>query len=78
MEETIFELTWRNKWLTSEAKDVKEMVACLRAAADELEQMAKDGLVLENGGELQDDYAFFVTTDSQLAEKYGMHERDFE
>jgi hypothetical protein len=64
--------TWRNKWLTAEAKSIEDMINMLRAAADHLDQMRKDGVVLEDDGGIGDDYAHFVTTDPKVAEKYGM------
>jgi hypothetical protein len=67
-----FTTFWRNKWLTSEAKTIEDMVDSLRAAADSLEQMAKDGIVLEDDGAVADDYATLVTTNSAIAAKYGL------
>ncbi len=34
-------IVWRNKWLTSEAKSIAEMIESLRAAADRLDEMRK-------------------------------------
>ncbi len=67
-----FTTFWRNKWLTSEAKTIEDMVDSLRAASDSLEQMAKDGIVLEDDGAAADDYATLVTTNSAIAAKYGL------
>jgi hypothetical protein len=64
--------TWRNKWLTSEAKSIGDMINLLRAAADRLEQMQKDGVVLVDNGGVKDDYAQLMTTDPKIAEKYGL------
>jgi hypothetical protein len=64
--------TWRNKWLTSEAKSFDEMISMLRAAADHLDEMRRDGVILEDNGGVADDYAHLVTTDPKVAEKYGM------
>ena len=70
----VYELLWRNKWLTSEAKSFDEMISMLRVAADELEAMQRDGvqLDLERGG-MEDDYASLTTTDHVIAEKYGFN-----
>lgn len=65
---------WRNKWLTSQAKTTDEMIASLRAAADTLEAMQRDGVVLEDDGGTADDYANLVTTDPEVARKYDMVE----
>lgn len=63
---------WRNKWLTSEAKSIKEMVSMLQAAADELVQMHKDGVFLDGSSGLDDDNTLLVTMDPRVAEKYGL------
>jgi hypothetical protein len=63
--------TWSNKQLVAEAKSIEVMTSMLRAAADQLEQMRKDGVVLDNSGE---DSARLVTIDAKVAEKYGMVE----
>ncbi len=67
-----FVMTWRNKWLTAEAKSIEDMISMLRAAADHLDQMRKDGVVLDDDGGVGDDYAHLVTTDAKVAEKYGL------
>lgn len=64
--------TWRNKWLTAEAKSIQDMVDRLRSAADHLEQMQRDGVLLEDDGGVGDDYAHLVTLDPRIAEKYGL------
>lgn len=64
---------WRNKWLTAEAKTIDEMIDLLRQAADTLEAMRRDGVVLEDSG-ITDDYAHLVTTDPDVAKKYDMIE----
>ncbi len=65
---------WRNKWLTAHAKTIDDMSAILRDAADQLEEMRKDGVTLEPGGGTADDYAHLVTTDPEVAKKYDMIE----
>lgn len=61
---TRYVLSWRNKWLTAEAKSIEDMIHHLRSAADQLEAMRQDGVTL--------DYARLVTTDPKVAEKYGL------
>lgn len=68
---TRYVMTWRNKWLTAKAASIEDMIRELRSAADSLDQMRKDGVVLEDGG-TQDDYAQLVTTDPEIAKKYDM------
>ena len=67
-------MTWRNKWLTAEAKSMQDMISMLRKAANDLEEMHKNGVVLEDNGGIGDDYAHLVTTDAKVAEKYGLVE----
>ena len=69
---TRYVTTWRNKWLTAEAKSIDDMISMLRAAADQLDQMRKDGVVLDEDSGVGDDYAHLVTTDAKVAEKYGL------
>jgi hypothetical protein len=64
--------TWRNKWLTAEAKSIEDMIGMLRSAADHLDQMREDGVVLDDDGGIGDDYAHLVTMDPKVAEKYGL------
>jgi hypothetical protein len=64
--------TWRNKWLTAKAKTIGDMINMLRAAADHLDQMRSDGVILEDESGVGDDYARLVTSDPKIAERYGM------
>jgi hypothetical protein len=66
-----FGTLWRNKWLTSNAKTIEDMIASLRAAAAELEEMRRDGVTLDPDG-VADDYAYLVTSDPEVAKKYDM------
>jgi hypothetical protein len=68
----VYRTTWRNKWLTSSAKSIHEMVELLRSAAADLEAMANDGVMLDaEGGSIQDDYAQLITEDPIIAKKYS-------
>ena len=67
-------LVWRNKSLTAEASSVAGMAAALQKAAETLQAMLADGVVLDPGGSATDDYAHLVTTDPEVARKYGMHD----
>jgi len=65
---------WRNKWLTADAKSIDDMIAALRDAANHLEDMRKDGVMLENDGSTGNDYARLFTTDPEVAKRYDMVE----
>jgi hypothetical protein len=67
-------LLWRNKWLTSEARTIDDLIAALDAAAAELRAMNRDGIVLDPDRGTADDYAQLVTTDPAVAKKYGMED----
>jgi hypothetical protein len=67
-------LIWRNKFLTLEAGSLEDMVSSLHEAAATLEHMRKDGVFLDPDGGTADDYAYLVTTDPEVAQKYDMHE----
>ena len=69
-----YERLWRNKWLTSDAKTLDEMIVSLRAAADHLEEMRAAGVLLEKSDGVGDDYATLVTTDPEVAKKFQMEE----
>jgi hypothetical protein len=42
-----YELTWRNKWLTSDASSIDDMIQSLQDAADELRAMKARGVVFQ-------------------------------
>lgn len=69
-----FVTIWRNKWLTSEAKSIEDMIIQLRSAADQPERMQRDGVFLDDDSGVGDDYAHLMTMDPTVAEKYGLIE----
>lgn len=69
-----YELVWRNKWLTADAKTIQEMADMLEIASRGLAQMAEAGIELENP-EPSDDYAWLVTNDKKIADEYQMQDR---
>jgi len=64
-------LLWRNKWLASGGKTIRDMASSLRAAAEELDRMRIDGVILEDTEGRADGYGRLVTTDRAVADKYG-------
>lgn len=74
MLDPIFVYTWRNKWLTAEAKTIDDMIDGLREASEHLQKMKEDGVVLDPDGGTSDDYAMLTTNDPEIAEKYDMEE----
>lgn len=66
-------MTWRNNRLTAKAKSIEDLIATLRAAAQQLAQMQHDGIVLdETTGDGNGSVLLLVTTDAKVAEKYGL------
>jgi hypothetical protein len=73
--QTVYELLWRNKFLTLTASSLEEMAAMLHAASDELAAMHATGKVtLANPDSVGDDYAYLQTTDPEIAERFGFEE----
>lgn len=67
---------WRNKFLTLDAASIDDMIASLQGAVAELQAMRNDGVTLDPKGGTADDYTYLVTTDPEIARKYGMEEDD--
>ncbi|AGP33581.1 hypothetical protein SCE1572_03140 [Sorangium cellulosum So0157-2] len=67
---------WRNKFLTMDATNLDDMIAALQGAVAELQAMRNDGVTLDPNGSTADDYAYLVTTNPEIARKYGMEEED--
>ena len=67
-------MLWRNKFLTTNAESIDDMIGSLQTAAAELKAMRDDGVFLDPDGGISDDYANLVTTDPKIADKYGMVE----
>ena len=65
---------WPIKLLATEAATLPEMVHALRAAADELQCMLNDGVVLDPERGTSDDHAYLTTTDPEVARRYDMHD----
>ncbi len=68
---------WSHESLIAGAVSFDELISGLRAANDSseiprLEQMRRDGVILERHESLGSDTALLMTTDPQVAEKYGL------
>jgi hypothetical protein len=50
------------------------MIESLRAAADQLDEMRKAGVILDDTSGIADDYATLVTTEPNVASKFGIEE----
>lgn len=65
---------WRNKFLTTNATSLPEMIASLNQASELLQNMQADGVTLDPNSVTGDDYARLVTTNQEVARKYDMHD----
>ena len=65
-----YEMIWRNKWLTADAKTIDDMIQSLENAVAELKELKANNVTLDPDG-MQDDYACFKTTDKKVAKKFG-------
>jgi len=69
---TLFESLWRNKFLTSEATSIQGMSFMLREAANDLDVMASEGVVLDlEGSDMSGDYVRLITEASDVAVRFG-------
>jgi hypothetical protein len=72
MDKPVYEMLWRNKFLTTEALTLDDMIMLLEHAVYELKKMRDAGVILEGGAE--DDYARLVTSDPEVAKQFGMED----
>ena len=78
IEEKLYTMTWRNKWLTDEARTIEDMIKMLSGAVKELRDMRDAGVKLMDGTGTYDDYAELYTYDQIVAARFGMDEEDDE
>lgn len=71
-----FEYLWRNKWITSEAENIDDMISSFEYHLDLLKQFKAAGLQPEGG--IDDDYATFVTDSPELAKKFGFEKTEWD
>jgi hypothetical protein len=67
----LFELLWRNKFLTVEATTIDEMARLLEEAAADLRRLQGAGVQLAPDGGVADDYARLLTDDLAVARQFG-------
>jgi hypothetical protein len=68
-----FVLIYRKK-IAMETKTIEQMIRQFPEAAQELEAMQKDGVILDPNAQAASGHARLLTTDPKVAEKYGMIE----
>ncbi len=65
-----YELIWRNKFLTADAKTIDEMIQALHAAADDLRTLQAKGVTLSEESDMAGDFAYLITDDPTIASEY--------
>lgn len=75
MKKITYSTLCRNKWLTSGAKSIPDMIKSHISSIEFLEELQKDGIQgdFSNAG---DDHIYFKTDNAELAKKYDMVEED--
>lgn len=76
MSSPVYVRLWRNKYLTTDATSLEDMIAGLENAAKELKKLLNTGKVTLREEGVSDDYAFLETTDYEIASEYGFSEDD--
>ena len=75
-ERKVYEMVWRNKFLTGHCTTIGEMADALAEATAQLRAMEAAGVMLEDGGQ-EDDYAMLVTGDPEVAKRFDMQEVEY-
>ena len=70
----IYTRLWRNKWLTSDARTIDDMIEGLESAATLLKAMRDAGVQLADTGSTADDYALLLVEDAEVARRFAFEE----
>lgn len=65
----IYMTTWRNKWITSDAKTIDDFINTFEFLAKKFKQWKEWGIQLSDDGGVGDDYATFTTDNMEVAIK---------
>lgn len=66
-----YEHLWRNKFLTVEAKTIDNFIAIYEELASMFRDWKELGIELDPDSGIDDDYAVFVTSDEEIAQREG-------
>ena len=72
-----YEYIWRNKFISTDAKSFDDIINSIEKALEHLKKMKETGKIKYIEG-AEDDYARFITTDKDIAEKFDFDELDYE
>lgn len=70
-----FLCTWRNKYLAVDAETFDQFIDAIEGALNKLKTWRDEGIVFTTNGVVYD-YAEFMTSDPELAKKYGFEEEE--
>jgi hypothetical protein len=77
MEDALYELTIRAKWMFDDCETIDQMIERLDQQKEYLGRLKAKGI--EPRSPVKDDYAFFETEDPAIAEEFGFQEEpDFD
>lgn len=74
MKQPRFEYLWRNKWITSNAETIDDMIEGHKHFLNELIEFKKAGLEIDPCSDVSGDYIWFYTNDKELADSLGFYE----
>ncbi|MFX1305155.1 MAG: hypothetical protein ACFFBV_13035 [Promethearchaeota archaeon] len=63
--------TWRNKWITSDAKTIDDFIDTFEFLAKKFKQWKEWGIELHDDGGVGDDYVTFITDNMDVAIRAG-------
>jgi len=73
-EQKRYVMLWPSEPLIAHAQSIEDVVASLKAAKEQLERMQADGVYLDVKPGTSNNYAYLVTTDPAVANKYGFED----
>jgi hypothetical protein len=69
MSKTYYRTTWRNKWITTDARSIDDFIETFESLAKQFRQWKQWGITLYDDGGVGDDYTSFITDDIDVAIK---------
>ena len=76
--ENIYIYTWRNKWITSQAKTIDDFISTFEALAKKFKDWKDWGKQLLDDGGAEEDYATFIINNMDIAIKAGFSIKDID
>ena len=67
-------LIWRHESIPADAEALDDLIDAMPRAASTLRAMRADGVTLDSSRGVSDGCAYLVTTEPEIAKRYGMHD----